>query len=150
MKHSHQGSRNKGQWNGCAAEAYTSCPRKERRLLCSNPPEAKIRRQDGRLAWNWPWLTQYQLLWPWLAQCQLLRPAQSKSSRSTQNNNKANTKTSTRKNGKRGRMPVTAEEKKKKLKKKKNGAQLPLTRKTSPPFIEVALARSPRDSKECG
>ena len=36
------------------------------------------------------------------------------------------------------------------LKEKKNGAQLPLTRKTSPPFIEVALARSPRDSEECG
>ena len=40
--------------------------------------------------------------------------------------------------------------KKKNSRKKKNGAQLPLTRKTSPPFIEVALARSPRDSKECG
>ena len=46
-------------------------------------------------------------------------------------------------------MPVTAEEKKK-TQEKKNGAQLPLTRKTSPPFIEVALARRPRDSKECG
>ena len=40
--------------------------------------------------------------------------------------------------------------KEKKKLKKKNGAQLPLTRKTSPPFIEVALARSPRDSEECG
>ena len=48
----------------------------------------------------------------WLTQCQLLWPAQSKSSRSTQNNNKENKKTSTRKNGKRGRVPAMAEEKK--------------------------------------
>ena len=40
--------------------------------------------------------------------------------------------------------------KEKKTQEKKNGAQLPLTRKTSPPFIEVALARSPSDSEECG
>ena len=65
------------------------------------------------------WQTQYQLLWPWLTQCQLLWPAQSKSSHSTQNNNKENTKTSTRKNGKRGRMPITAEEKNNSRKKKK-------------------------------
>ena len=34
--------------------------------------------------------------------------------------------------------------------KKEKGAQLPLTHKTSPPFIEVALARSLSDSQECG
>ena len=40
------------------------------------------------------------------------------------NNNKENTKTSTRKNGKRGRMPITAEKKKKKKKKKKRETTL--------------------------
>ena len=48
----------------------------------------------------------------WLMQCQLLWLAQSKSSRSAQNNNKENTKTSTRNNGKRGRTPAMAQEKK--------------------------------------
>ena len=38
--------------------------------------------------------------------------------------------------------------KKNNSKKKKNGAQLPLTYKTSPPFIEVILARSPSDLQE--
>ena len=38
--------------------------------------------------------------------------------------------------------------KKNNSKEKKNGAQLPLTSKTSPPFIEVILARSPSDLQE--
>ena len=40
------------------------------------------------------------------------------------NNNKENTKTSTRKNGKRGRMPIMAEKMKKKKKKKKRETTL--------------------------
>ena len=35
------------------------------------------------------------------------------------NNNKENTKTSTRKNGKRGRMPITAEKKKRRRRREK-------------------------------
>ena len=38
--------------------------------------------------------------------------------------------------------------KKKNNSRKKNGAQLPLTHKTSPPFIELILAGSPSDSQE--
>ena len=45
-------------------------------------------------------------------------------------------------------MPAMAEEKKKQFKKKKNGAQLPLTHKTSPSFIEVIFARNPSDSQK--
>ena len=41
-------------------------------------------------------------------------------------------------------MPATTEGKKKTVR-----AQLSPTHKTSPPFIEVALARSPNDSQEC-
>ena len=46
-------------------------------------------------------------------------------------------------------MPATAEEKKNNSR-EKNGAQLPLTHKTSPPFIELILAGSPSDSQEGG
>ena len=40
--------------------------------------------------------------------------------------------------------------KKKNNSREKNGAQLPLTHKTSPPFIELILAGSPSDSQEGG
>ena len=40
--------------------------------------------------------------------------------------------------------------KKKITQEKKNGTQLPLTHKTSPPFIELILAGSPSDSQEGG
>ena len=59
------------------------------------------------------------------------------------NNNKENTKTSTRKNGKRGRMPIMAEKKKEEEEEEeeRNDTQFPLTRKTLSPFIGAALAR---------
>ena len=60
---------------------------------------------------------------------------------------KKNTKTSIRKNEKDRRCLLWLK-KKKQFKKKKNGAQLPLTHKTSPSFIEVILARNPSDSQK--
>ena len=141
MKHSHQWSRDKGQWNGCTDEAYKLGGDKKtavariRRTPRQEGQEASSLEIDARLTQcNFYDLHRVnQIVQHKIIVKKIQRQAKKK------------------KNGKRGRMPATAEEKKKKKNsRKQNGAQLPLALETSPPFIEMVLKRSPTDSQECG
>ena len=146
MKHSHQWSRDKGQWNGCTDEAYKLGGDKKtavariRRTSRQEGQEANSLEIDARLTQcNFYDLHRVnQVVQHKIIVKKIQRQAKKK-----------------KKKKKKKRMEKEEEcllrlKKKEYNSRKKNGAQLPLTHKTSLPFIEVVLTRSPSDSQECG
>ena len=139
MKHSHQWSRDKGQWNGCTGEAYKLGGDKKTAVARIH----RTPRQEGQEASSLEIDAR-------LTQCNfydLHRVNQVVQ-------HKIIVKKIQRQAKKNKRMEKEEEcllrLKKKKNSRKQNGAQLPLALETSPPFIEMVLKRSPTDLQECG
>ena len=139
MKHSHQWSRDKGQWNGCTGEAYKlggdkktavaqihRTPRQEGQEASSLEIDARLTQCNFYDLHRVNQVVQHKII--------IIKKIQRQAQKRME----------------KGEECLLRLKKKEYNSRKKNGAQLLLTHKTSPPFIEVVLTRSPSDSQECG
>ena len=132
MKHSHQWSRDKGQWNGCTDEAYKLGGDKKaavariRRTPRQEVQEANSLEIDARLTQcNFYDLHRVnQVIQHKIIIKKIQRQAPKRMEKEEE-------------------WLLRLKKRKKITQEKKNSAKVPLAHETSPPFIEVALARSP-------